>query len=83
MNERIENILKHDLTIEQTEWMLQSFQQISFDSTITCGVNTSGFWVLHIQRQACVKLLILIRLLDCIVMSRKFHISVTVVMRCI
>lgn len=44
MNERIENILKHDLTIEQTEWMLQSFQQISFDSTITCGVNTSGFW---------------------------------------
>lgn len=44
MNERIENILKHDLTTEQTEWMLQSFQEISFDSTITSGVNTSGFW---------------------------------------
>jgi len=44
MNERIENILKHDLTTEQTEWMLQSFQEISFDSTITSGVNTSDFW---------------------------------------
>ena len=77
MNERTENILEQDLLPEQAEWLLQSFKELSFDSAVNGDAYVNSFWS---TAQVYVRLSISIKLLDCIAMSREFHIGVTVAM---